>query len=258
MSGLAVITFSPEGLALAKRLRRALPACRVYAHAEAPRARGVRRFRKVMELTAALFAEVDGIVVIGPSGIAVRAVAGCLRHKLSDPAVVVVDAGGRFAVSLLSGHEGGANRLAIDVANALGAEPVISTTTEAVKTVTVGVGCRRGTAAARIATAVRKGLKRARVNLREVRWLATAEIKRREPGLIEAASRLGLPLRVIPDWMMKRAGDEVTPSEFVKAKTGLPAVAEPAALTSGRNTRLLLKRQVIDGVTVAVARERCG
>ncbi|MDI6774573.1 MAG: cobalamin biosynthesis protein [Verrucomicrobiota bacterium] len=222
-----------------------------------PKASGVERFKHVTDLTRRIFSSAHGIVYIGPVGIAARAVAGCIRRKSSDPAVVVVDAGGRFAVSLLSGHQGGANELTLNVANALGAEPVISTTTEAVKTVTVGVGCRRGASAARIAHAVRTGLKRAGIGAKSVRWLATAEIKRHEPGLRKAARQLGIPLRIMPDWLMLRADNEVTPSDFVKSKINLSAVAEPAALTSGRNTRLALGRQIINGVTIAVARENC-
>jgi len=253
----AVITFSPQGLVLARRLRTAWPGCALFAHAAVPAPRGVKRFDRVRELTTRLFPGMRALVFIGASGIAVRALAGCLRDKHADPAVVLVDAGGRFAVSLLSGHEGGANALALDTANILGAEPVISTTTEAVKTAIVGVGCRRGTPAGRIIAAIRRGLKLADVAPNEVRWLATAEAKRREPGLLEAARKLGLPLRIMPDWQMRRGGPEVTPSPFVKAAINLPAVAEPAALTAGRNTTLLLKRQASNGVTVAVARENC-
>ena len=254
---IAIITFSPQGAVLAQRLRVFLPDCRFFFHESLPRTAGTIHFKTVTDLTRRIFSTVRGIIYIGPCGIAVRAVAGCLRHKLRDPAVLVIDAGGRFAVSLLSGHEGGANKLAVTVANALGAEPVISTTTDAVKTVTVGIGCRRGTSAARITASVRKGLKMAGVVLKDVRFLATAEIKRNEKGLLKAARLLGLPLRIMPDWLMRRGGDEVTPSAFVKAKTNLPAVAEPAALTSGRNTQLILKRQIINGVTIAVARENC-
>jgi cobalt-precorrin 5A hydrolase len=56
---------------------------------------------------------------------------------------------------------------------------------------------------------------------------------------------------------MRRAGSQATPSAFVQRKIGLPAVAEPAALAAGRDTQLRLKRQVFDGITVAVARENC-
>ena len=51
------------------------------------------------------------------TGIAVRYLQGLPKDKTTDPAIVVLDEGCRFAISLLSGHEGGANRLAYRVAN---------------------------------------------------------------------------------------------------------------------------------------------
>lgn len=80
--------------------------------------------------TGRQFQEADGLIYIGAVGIAVRAIAPFLRDKLTDPAVVVVDEGGRYAISLLSGHVGGANRLAGIVAGLIGAEPVITTATD--------------------------------------------------------------------------------------------------------------------------------
>ncbi len=73
-----------------------------------------------------LFSESQRLVLFMPVGAAVRLLASSLRNKHSDPAVVCVDDGGRFAVSLVSGHLGGADALAQEVAEVLGAVPVIT------------------------------------------------------------------------------------------------------------------------------------
>ncbi|HBQ27920.1 MAG TPA: hypothetical protein DD719_00560 [Desulfotomaculum sp.] len=82
------------------------------------------------ELVAYLFPKYKGFVFIMAAGIVVRLIAPLLRHKRYDPAVVVMDEQGRFAVSLLSGHLGGANELAVRVASAAGAQAVITTATD--------------------------------------------------------------------------------------------------------------------------------
>ena len=79
----------------------------------------------------AAFAGSDALVFISSCGIAVRSVAPYLKSKTTDPAVVVIDETGRFVISLLSGHIGGANALAHRIAEAIGAEPVITTATDA-------------------------------------------------------------------------------------------------------------------------------
>ncbi|MBB6416730.1 precorrin-3B C(17)-methyltransferase [Streptomyces sp. AK010] len=78
------------------------------------------------------FAQCEQLVCFLATGAVVRLVAPLLSGKTEDPGVVCVDEGGRFAVSLLGGHAGGANALAREVGDLLGAEPVVTTATDAV------------------------------------------------------------------------------------------------------------------------------
>ena len=116
----AYLAFTAKGEALARRLAEALPG-------------SVSRCGGDVTLkgwTAEHFAQDEALIFVGAVGIAVRAIAPHCRSKAADPAVVVVDEGGNFAVPLLSGHLGGANALARALAKACGAVPVITTATD--------------------------------------------------------------------------------------------------------------------------------
>lgn len=251
----ALISLSGEGARIAFQLHDGLGGADIYLHESIGMAGEGKSFPGIIALTEKIFGYYDRLVYMAPCGVVVRAIAGVLKDKHTDPAVVVVDAGGRFAVSLLSGHEGGANDLAVTVANILGAEPVVTTTTEALKSVIVGIGCRRGVAEETIIQAVADTLLPAGVRLDEVRYLASADIKSREPGLIAAAKTMGIPLRFISSGEIRQWEKAFDASDFVKDKVDLPAVAEPAALLAGRRTRLIWPKTIIHGVTVALARE---
>lgn len=129
---IAVWAITPNGAALAVRMAAAFPEAAVLG---SDRIEGLPepalRFASLGEAVAARFHRYSGHVFIMAAGIVVRIVAPLLTHKTRDPAVVVVDDRGRFAVSLLSGHIGGANRLAEQVAAAIGAQAVVTTATDA-------------------------------------------------------------------------------------------------------------------------------
>ncbi|MEW2156488.1 precorrin-3B C(17)-methyltransferase [Streptomyces sp. NPDC007189] len=86
----------------------------------------------VGEAVRAAFAECEQLVCFLATGAVVRLLAPLLGDKTADPGVVCVDEGGRFAVSLVGGHGGGANELAREVGALLGAEPVVTTATDSV------------------------------------------------------------------------------------------------------------------------------
>ena len=117
----AYIAFTARGLALAQRLAAACPGSV---------ARGGADGVPLADWTARQFAQSDALIFVGAAGIAVRAIAPHCRSKAADPAVVVLDEGGQFAIPLLSGHLGGANDLARLLAAVCGAVPVITTATD--------------------------------------------------------------------------------------------------------------------------------
>lgn len=252
---LALISLSQEGAALAFRLQKVLPEGEVFLHRQVSAKFPGKRFDSIMALTKEIFFQYEGLIFVMPVGVVVRSLAPHLQHKTQDPAVVAVDVGGRYAISLLSGHEGGANELALLVGNILGAEPVITTTTEALKSLIVGVGCRRGIEAGVITAAVKAVLQENAYPLNQVRFLASADIKANEKGLLLASQELGVPLRFISSDEIRLSVKPFHHSELVEKKVHLPAVAEAAALLAGRRTQLIVPKKIFQGVTIALARE---
>ncbi|MEU0896432.1 precorrin-3B C(17)-methyltransferase [Streptomyces massasporeus] len=248
------------------------------------------------------FAQCEQLVCFLATGAVVRLVAPLLSGKTEDPGVVCVDEGGRFAVSLLGGHAGGANELAREVGDLLGAEPVVTTATDAVDlagldtlglpvegdvagvsralldgeavalraevawplpplpvtdegpytirltdrlveaagrevvlrppTLVVGVGASKGAPVEEVLGLVEGALREAGLSVASVAGLATVDAKAGEPGIVEAARRLGVPL--VTYSAQELAGVDVpNPSDAPLAAVGTPSVAEAAALVGG-------------------------
>jgi len=115
----AIVHITERGASLAERLARGLNHAVVLS--------GRPALSQVVQENWTRF---DGFIFIMAAGIAVRTIAPLLQNKYEDPAVVAVDESGRFAVSLISGHIGGANKLTEEVARILGSEPVVTTASD--------------------------------------------------------------------------------------------------------------------------------
>lgn len=275
--------------------------------------------------------EYDGLVMVMASGIVVRHVAQLCRAKGSDPAVVVCDAAGNYAVSLLSGHLGGANRLAAAVARITGGRPVITTATdncglmafdelaarhgyrvanpELLKTFSaemldgerfdlaipqelferyyagnpqfrfagdtpeitirsthsghvlrlvprryaLGIGCRRGASADSIDALSSRILKERNLCWEAIAVVASAELKREEPGLLAFAQSRRIALRFFRADELN-AVDVPNPSAAALAHLGICSVSEAAALlAAGPGSRLVVEKTAAECVTVALA-----
>ncbi len=137
----AVYAFTPKGAMLASLLKKHLCAD-IFLKGEwkdAP----VEGFASLSSLISSTFFRYQGHIFICATGIVVRSIAPFLRGKHLDPAVVVVDEGGTFAISLISGHLGGANELCRKVASIIGAIPVITTATDVEGIVAIDEMARR-------------------------------------------------------------------------------------------------------------------
>ncbi len=125
-----IVAFTLRGANLAAYLGRTLPEARAFGMAKYGAQAGTEPVERLADWCRVAWEQAEGLVFVGAAGIAVRSIAPLLQSKTTDPAVVVVDEAGQFAISLVSGHMGGANQLARQVAACLGATPVVTTATD--------------------------------------------------------------------------------------------------------------------------------
>lgn len=131
----AIVTLTRNSVQIGKILLDALSASVLYAPDRfvqeiAPDERIHSTITSVRQTLQSAFQEYANLVVVMASGIVVREIAPLLISKHVDPAVVVVDEKGRHAISLLSGHKGGGNVLAQEIARILGGEAIITTASD--------------------------------------------------------------------------------------------------------------------------------
>ena len=347
---IAIITITRNGARLGARLKSGIPGAELYALPKylGTAGKGATAIEcELKQLFERLWPEIDGFVCIMATGIVVRLAAPLLEGKDRDPAVVVMDDAGRFSISLLSGHLGGANELAERCAFITGARAVITTATDAndlpsfdmlardngwviedlsrvkvlnsilldgetisvvddtdtvrsyfhgrghlqfndsfvaglrcgakgflfvtssiippqlqsesllvlrPKNLYLGIGCNSGTSADEIEGVILTNLKRLFLSPASLAAIGTAEAKRKEPGLIEVAERLALPLICYTSEELNEVVVPTPPSEHALSAIGAAGVAEPAAILASRGGELLLKKVKSGNVTFALAK----
>jgi cobalt-precorrin 5A hydrolase len=122
--------------------------------------------------------------------------------------------------------------------------------------IVAGIGCRKGAPAAEIEAAIAAALDRAGLLANALSLIATSAAKAGEPGIAAAALALGIPLVPVPQSELEAAGHRaVTTSARVIAATGVPSLAEAAALAAGGPaSRLIAQRIAVGPATCALAR----
>ncbi|SFN09011.1 cobalt-precorrin 5A hydrolase [Thermodesulforhabdus norvegica] len=135
-ASVAVLSLTRRGAKLALRISRLIDGAtcfipeRLSGEVLVDETQGVSFFDDFREVFNKVWNSFEVIVCIMATGIVVRTVAPLLRSKMEDPAVIVVDEAGNYAISLLSGHVGGANRWTVEIADLIGATPVITTASD--------------------------------------------------------------------------------------------------------------------------------
>lgn len=134
MKNISIVAFTPRGGQLGLKLKHKMEeqgyACALYASGSAARESKLPSIGSLSHWTERAFKTSEALIFIGACGIAVRAIAPFVKDKFSDPAVLSIDESGQFVVPLLSGHMGGANDLAILIAELIYAQAVITTATD--------------------------------------------------------------------------------------------------------------------------------
>lgn len=207
------------------------------------------------------FSAGDPLILICATGIAVRTLAPVIQSKHDDPPVLVLDELGEFVIPLLSGHEGGANAWAEDIATILDAQLVITTAKPYLKPVyTVGMGCERHCPEEELNTLLTQCLVQAGITMDQVASINSIDIKSDELGLIELAKTLGKPYGTFDKQSLSSVEHLLsTKSDYVFEIVGVYGVAESAALyaaqkITGDTAELILNKQKTSKATCAIAK----
>ena len=244
-----IISLTPKGEQLARRLAGLFPQAAL-RHKPKPFQTEVQQ----------AFQAGETLIMICATGIVMRTLGPVLRDKYIDPPVLVLDENGQFVIPLLSGHEGGANRLAAEVAAFLEAQLVMTTAERYLEPVyAVGMGCERGCPAVHLEALLDDCLKAAGITLDEVGSINSIALKADEVGLIALAAKLEKPFQTWAVYELNTVDHLLsTRSDYVYRTVGVYGVAEAAALyaagqKSAQAPRLVLNKRKTARATCAIA-----
>ncbi len=132
VSSIAIWAITPNGLILGQDLCTKISGARLFVPDKllSDKENGTTPFKRLSDELSRQFCQYPAHIFIFSTGIAVRMIAPLIRSKITDPGVIVLDDKGIHAISLLSGHLGGANRLTQEIASLINARPVITTATD--------------------------------------------------------------------------------------------------------------------------------
>lgn len=347
----AIISVTNHGAVLGNKLSDSLVALNHKVTVFAKKGRNPLQavsYESLSALTREIFAHYEGLIFIMATGIVVRVIAPFVKDKRIDPAVVVMDEQGTFAISLLAGHIGGGNELATLIGHTMGARPVITTATDvsgkpavdvlAVKLnrniepfsqlkllngalvngdkvvffidktldnqefyrerakevgvelrdlncltttpcdaavlitdqtmaleklhlyvrpmeLAVGIGCRRGTTAEEIMTALKDACYQIGASTQQIRIIGSTVVKQDEAGLLAVIEDLAVPSVFFNNEELQQCIDdnELEVSSFVKKQIGVGNVCAAAAILAGKRNKLLLPKTKYKNVTLAIA-----
>lgn len=124
MNHISIILTSAVSLEIARTIQREIGEVGIYTKSDID---GTIQISSIDDCVRKLFGNSQAIIFIGAMGICVRSIAPYMKDKHTDPAVICIDSTGKYVISVLSGHVGGANDLTKRLARILGAEAVITT-----------------------------------------------------------------------------------------------------------------------------------
>lgn len=247
---ITLVALTEPGRLLAERLHKVLADSKIY-YKPSPFSEKIQQ----------CFLAGEKLIFICATGIVVRTLAPVLKNKYQDPPVLVLDEAGQYVIPLLSGHEGGANQWAAEVAEKINATVIMTTAKPYLNPVySVGMGCERGCPAQELHKLLMSCLENSGLTVDQISAISSIDIKADEVGLIELAEQLQKPLQTFSAEQLRTVETQLsTKSDYVFSVVGVYGVAESAALVSaskgtGQAAELVLAKQKTAVATCAIAR----